>query len=88
MCKQIIINFLAISCCLLFAQSCERKQQGTIELTRDLRIQIDTTANRQINQIAQQYDSLCRLKTANLTRQFTDSLVQVRKQLIQQKMAQ
>ncbi len=68
--------------------SCGKSEGNNIEMTRDLRIQIDTTSNRQISLLAATYDSLCRTQTPTLTRQLTDSLVQVRKQIIQEKMMQ
>lgn len=86
--KKLIFRYLIIIFTCLAVFGCEKKQGNQIELTRDLRIQIDTTANRQISLLAAQYDSICREKNLTLTRHFTDSLVQVRKQLIQEKMMQ
>lgn len=86
--KSMIFKYLLFFFSYLSIASCEKKEGNNIELTRDLRIQIDTTANRQISLLGAQYDSICKEKSAALTRQFTDSLVQVRKQMIQEKMMQ
>lgn len=86
--KKLIFNYLMFIIACLTVLSCEKKQENQIILTRDLRIQIDTTANRQISLLGAQYDSICKSKSTILTQQFTDSLVQLRKQLIQEKMMQ
>jgi hypothetical protein len=84
--KHIKIIGLAMLVCSVVWASCGGSDTKFMELDRETRFFLDTSASRQINRLAGGLDTACMQQKDALVKKYTDSLLQVRRQEIQQKM--
>ena len=69
----------------LFAMSCGGSETKFMELDRETRFYLDTSASRQINRLAVGLDTACMTRKDELVKKYADSLLQLRRKEIQQK---